>query len=102
MQIKLFEEELDTGVKPGDLPETLQEVADLIGFENTLALVERFGGEYIFICTPRRMSRPARNRAIYNDFDGSNYRALARKYGIAVRQVRDIVKEERGKVRLKK
>lgn len=74
-----------------DLPEDLRQMADLIGFEAVLALVRARGGESIYLPKLERIAASARNRAILAEFDGANHRELARKYGLTVTWVREIL-----------
>lgn len=78
-----------------DLPPELQEVADLIGFDNVLALVHARGGESLYIPKPERIAAAARNRAIRAQFNGRNYRELAARHNLTVTWVREIVAEDR-------
>lgn len=41
------------------------------------------------------IDRPRRNREIWAEFNGRNYHALARKFRLSERQVRDIVSAEK-------
>ena len=43
----------------------------------------------------RMLDVAQRNEALYRDFDGKNYRALAAKHGLSVRTVRRIIERER-------
>jgi Mor family transcriptional regulator len=74
-----------------DLPEDFQEIAQAIGFEATLKLVKVRGGEGLYIPKVEKVYRAARDRAIRAEFDGFNHRALARKYGLSVVWIRNIV-----------
>ena len=78
-------------VKPEDLPPDLQEVAETIGFESTLKLIEARSGEGLYIPKVEKIQRAARDRAIRGDFNGANLRELAHKYGLTVTWIRTIV-----------
>ena len=41
------------------------------------------------------MDRTKRNAALLAEFDGSNFKALARRYGLALATVYDIIARER-------
>jgi Mor family transcriptional regulator len=82
-------------IQPDDLPPELQEVADLIGFDNVLALVHARGGESLYIPKPERIAAAARNRAIRAQFNGRNYRELAARHNLTVTWVREILAEGR-------
>jgi Mor family transcriptional regulator len=82
-------------IQPDDLPPELQEVADLIGFDNVLVLVLARGGESLYIPKPERIAAAARNRAIRAQFNGRNYRELAARHNLTVTWVREILSEDR-------
>ena len=62
-----------------DLSEGQQEVAALIGPENFRKLMEVYGGAYLYIPKTDRLERMERNERIRAEFDGYNFRELARK-----------------------
>ena len=74
-----------------DLPPDFQDLAEAIGFEATIKLIESRGGEGLYIPKPEKVLRAARDRAIRREFDGTNHRELARKYGLTVTWIRTIV-----------
>ena len=74
-----------------DLPPDLQDLADTIGFDATVKLIECRGGEGLYIPKPEKVLRAARDRFIRKEFDGTNHRELARKYGLTVTWIRAIV-----------
>ena len=65
-----------------DLSEGQQEVAALIGPENFRKLMEVYGGAYLYIPKTDRLERMERNERIRAEFDGYNFRELARKYDL--------------------
>ena len=73
-----------------DLPEDYAEVADVIGLENALALIRARGGESLYVPSRARIELKARDRQIAADFDGANYRELARQHGLSVNRVRQL------------
>lgn len=74
-----------------DLPPDFQDLAAEICFEATVKLIESRGGEGLYIPKPEKVLRAARDRAIRREFDGTNHRELARKYGLTVTWIRAIV-----------
>lgn len=74
-----------------DLPEPLDQIAKLIGMDSTKLLVKQFGGEMLYLPKIETMVAPLRDKLIRQEFNGYNYEALARKYGITSRWVRQIV-----------
>lgn len=80
-------------IKLSELPEVYQTIAELIGFENMVILAEQFDGEYVYFPKVESFRRFKRNRQIVEEFNGVNYKALARKYGLTETHVRSIIKE---------
>jgi len=74
-----------------DLPPEFRTIAEEISLSAALRLVELRGGEGIYVPKPDQLCRAARDRAIRAEFDGNNYRELARKYGLTVVWIRTIV-----------
>ena len=62
-----------------------RELAETIGIEAYKRLVLKYGGGNIYIC------KPLRDDAIYQHFDGGNYRELALAYHLTEKTVRDII-----------
>lgn len=82
------------------LPGDLKVVAELIGVENTLLLVERFGGTYILVPKCESIIREIRDNQIRKLYDSGNYdiRALALKFRLTDRRISDILSETDSKV----
>ena len=78
-------------IQLGDLPPDYREVAETIGLEPALRLVQARGGEGVYVPKADKVCRAARDRAIRAAFTGSNHRELARKYGLTVVWIRAIV-----------
>ena len=74
-----------------DFPPDFQDIAETIGLEPTLKLVEARSGEGIYVPKVDKVCRAARDRAIRAEFTGTNHRELARKYGLTVVWIRSIV-----------
>lgn len=77
-----------------DLSEGQQEVAALIGPENFGKLMEVYGGAYLYIPKTDRLERMERNERIRAEFDGYNFRELARKYDLTEITIRSIVSDK--------
>lgn len=77
---------------PEELPETLATIAELIGLENAIKLVEKLGGDRIYFPCLSTLRRQVRNRKIQNEFTGYNLRTLAQKYRLSVQSIKNIVK----------
>lgn len=75
------------------LPGDLKEVAELIGVENTMTLVERWGGTFIRVPKCDDIIREIRNHKIRGLYDSGEYdiRALAVKFKLTDRRISDIL-----------
>ena len=66
-----------------------------------LALAEdlrlKFGGGLIYIPKGEAYERHIRNAAIWREFNGRNHAELARKYGLALAVIYDILDRERAR-----
>ena len=61
-----------------DFPPEYRQIAERIGLEAALVLVEIRAGEGIYVPKPESLSRAARDRTIRAEYAaGSNYRQLA-------------------------
>lgn len=80
-------------ISASELPEPFKVLADLIGIDNTLILAGKLGGSNIYIPKINTLYRGVRDKKICDEFNGKNYAALAKKYGVTERRVRNIVKE---------
>ena len=68
-------------------------MAQLIGVENLIRLSEIYGGTSIYIPKVDDLLKNSRYAAIMREFDGTNIRYLARKYGVSERTVYRLVSE---------
>lgn len=93
-----------------DYPETLRDLADCIqetlgqiaadpAVHPALAIVEairfRFGGSLLYIPKGAAMDRATRDVELCAAFTGCNHRELARRYGLSVSKVYDILAAHR-------
>lgn len=67
--------------------------AKQIGVELAQCIAENWGGEVIYIPKALLIALSERDLAIWRDFNGSNQRELARKYGVSMQWVYQIVKK---------
>ena len=72
-------------------------VVAAIGVDATKKLLETFGGEPVYFPKPDSVIRAGRDRKIYKEFNGFNFRELAIDYQLTTRQIRVIVQEQRKK-----
>ena len=82
-------------LRPEDLDESQRELADCIGIEAYRRLVSTYAGETITVRMPDRITLTLRNEKIKSDFNGYNYRELAKRYGLHENTIRRIVSDIR-------
>lgn len=68
-------------------------LAEAIGIEGYRKLVQVFGGTSIYIRKLDSLLQNDRNRAIFKEFDGYNFRELAQAYNLSERAIREIVSD---------
>ncbi|KPA16680.1 Mor transcription activator domain protein [Candidatus Magnetomorum sp. HK-1] len=76
-----------------DLPTEMKEMSNLIGFEAVSTLIKKYDGKRKYIPTYESILRPARDKAVKKEFDGSNVRQLARKYRLTTTYIIKILKK---------
>lgn len=76
-----------------------RELAEVIGLESYLKLINSYAGCTIYIKKPERMIKQSRDAEIYQKFTGSNYRQLAKEYRLSELSVRKIVGNMRKNIR---
>ena len=74
-----------------DLDEEQRELADCIGFEAYKQLIATYAGNTINVRMPDRLMIGQRNRKICAEYNGYNLSALARRYGLTERHIRNII-----------
>lgn len=84
-----------TSFKIGEeqVPENLFRLYELVGMERFLQIIDTAGGEYLYLPKRATLERELRRQAILREFDGSNQRKLARKYGLSERHVRSLLQQ---------
>ena len=84
-------------IQAEDLPESFQDVADLIGLDKALALVDLCGGMNLYIPKKDSCELAAKCRKIYEEYkastSGTVYADLAKKYNYAENHIRRIIRE---------
>lgn len=78
-------------IRIDDLPSDLRAVAEIVGLEGAVRLAEALGGAPIYIPTHDSVMRASRDRAIRAEFNGRNYRELAKKHRLCLTSIRGIV-----------
>lgn len=75
-----------------DIPDDYKELAKEIGIENTIKVSILLGGYNTYIPKEEYFIRKTRDKMIIREFDGYNRKALAAKYSLSEKRIRDIVK----------
>lgn len=84
-----------------DLNGNARELAELIGLEAFIRLVDVYGGtSSLYIPKAEQLVLPVRDEMIRREFDGNNSYVLARKWGLTERYIREIAKEKMKELRL--
>ena len=71
-----------------------RELAEIVGLEVYNMLIENFGGCQMYIPKRETIFKNIRNKEIKKDFNGFNYRELAKKYNLSEKTVRKIISEK--------
>ncbi|MER2529209.1 MAG: Mor transcription activator family protein [Candidatus Competibacter denitrificans] len=71
------------------------DAADALACELTEDVRLKFGGALIYVPKGCANDRTDRNAAIWRDFNGRNHAQLARKYGLTLRRIYNILAAER-------
>ena len=87
-------------VEESDFPESYEKINKIIGFENTMKLVQNYSGDYLYVPKTDVLIRNVRNREILKHFqNGTTPQQLARIYDLSVVQVYEIISKEEAKQR---
>jgi len=75
--------------------ENLQEpyniICEEIGLENTVKIAKKIGGKRLYFPKFESLIMNFRDKSIYKEFDGKNYKELGIKYGLSETRVREII-----------
>lgn len=88
-------------VEMESLDEDQKKIAELVGMEGFRNLVRTFGGTSIYIPKVESLEKTVRDQRIREEFDGSNYKELAMKYGLTETWIRSIVLDKIREIREK-
>ena len=81
-------------IQPEDLPNLLNDIARIIGIENTLKLTQILGGGHHYFPTYNKATKELQNRLALKDYrKGMSYKDIARKYGKSETWIRTLVKD---------
>ncbi len=87
---KIFDE-----LRPEDLQENHKEIADVIGFDNLLKIVDHFGGNSVYFPQKYDLCKKRMYIEILKQYDGTNIKQLAANYGISEKTVYTILKTKK-------
>ena len=83
-----------------DLSGSARELAELVGMEAFLNLVDVYGGSSnLDVPTAKQLINPVRDELIRREFNGHNIDVLARRWDLTERYIREIVKEKAARFR---
>ncbi|MBE3574559.1 MAG: DNA-binding protein [Firmicutes bacterium] len=82
-------------IRMEDLPASYQPVAEAVGVEAAIRLSMALGGVPVYLPKLERLLQSIRDRRIVTEFDGANYRELARRYNLSQTRVREIIHSDR-------
>lgn len=86
-------EEIFENLKVDDLEDKYKEIADIVGFENLIKLVENYAGNSVYIPQKYELYRHEMYKAILDEYDGTNIKRLATDYGISEKTVYNILRD---------
>lgn len=75
------------------IPKAYRPIAEAIGIENLAKLAEVIGGTTFYLPKLESFVRPVRDERIKAEFNGANHAALALKYNVTERWVRQLCGE---------
>lgn len=78
-------------IDPEQLPHPYHQFVGAVGIKGALLIAEQFGGTYVYFPKVEGAIRKARDKLIQKEFDGTNYKQLARKYKLSESWIREIV-----------
>ncbi len=90
-------EELDVH----ELPKQYQEMAELIGLENTIKLIECFGKQPFYFPSLDKFIREKKKEYIIKHFSGNNHRELARATRYSLVWVYEILRDHKALSKIK-
>lgn len=70
-----------------------REIAECVGIDGYRKLVMHFGGTSVYIQKEERLLKNQRDRKIFEMFNGSNHKELARLFRLSENRIREIINE---------
>jgi len=68
-------------------------IVGLIGVENTIKIMDQFGGSQVSFPMKKNVVMPFMPEIINREFDGYHYAEFAKKYGISTSYIRKVYKK---------
>lgn len=78
-------------IQTTDLPDDLAEIRNALGDDVIRYLIEFWGGTSIYVPSLARLKIAIRDRAILQEYDGTNEAEIVRAYGVSRRSLRRLV-----------
>lgn len=75
------------------LSDEQQMLVDCVGLEIYKKLLKEYSGVDFYVAKSENVTKAIRDRLIYEEFNGSNIKQLAVKFGMTERNVRSILKK---------
>jgi Mor family transcriptional regulator len=91
---KLIKEALDN-LTVKELPPPYDEFATMFGMETAIRMAERVGGSNVYFPKIEKLTKVIRDELLVKEFNGSNFRELAQKYGLTEVWVRKIISKQK-------
>lgn len=80
--------------KSYDLNKDYQEIVKCIGKAKTDRLIRGFYGEHVYFSSMKKALKTQIHGEIHKEFNGYNYKQLAKKYGYTERAIRKIISKK--------
>ena len=79
-----------------DLSSVQREFAEIVGIDNYIKLIKRFGGNSnIYIPTYSKLLSRSQHVEIVAKFNGCNHKELAEEYGLTARTIYNIISKKK-------
>lgn len=77
-----------------DFNEPFDEIATLIGVDNTIKIIRYVGGSTIYVPNLKFIIAEKRKNNIRQEFNGYNISELSKKYNLSTRWIREVLKSK--------
>jgi Mor family transcriptional regulator len=82
-----------------EVPDKYKPLVDVIGIDNVIRMSIIFGGTNMYFPKSDMLVKSIRDKRIRREFNGGNYKELARKYNLSESQVRNIINYSKANAR---